>query len=141
MVLASPTIYPIAFRPTIRVLLVDDNPKFLQMMADVLALVSDFQVVGAVPSGREALAKIEQLQPDLVLVDMAMPGLDGLEVTRRIKKQPAAPRVIILTLHSDLEYQQAAQAAGADGYVVKWDLGVQLLPLIRSLFNSSTPGQ
>jgi len=141
MVLAASTIHSTAFRPAIRVLLVDDNPKFLQMTAGFLAIFAGFQVVGAADSGREALAQIEQLRPDLVLLDIAMPGLDGLEVTRRLKKQPAPPRVIILTMHDDLEYQRAAQAAGADGYVVKAEMGVQLLPLIRSLFTPSTPGR
>jgi DNA-binding NarL/FixJ family response regulator len=139
MISATSTAHPAASSLAIRVLAVDDNPKFLQMVVEFLALVAGLQMVGSARSGREALAQIEQLRPDLVLMDVVMPDLNGLEVTRWIKKQPDAPQVIILTMHDDLEYQRAAQAVGADGYVVKADLGVRLLPLIRTLFNRS-PG-
>lgn len=125
------------FTPAVRILTVDDNSQFLKVLTGFLAKYSGLQVVGAAQSGYEALARIEQLRPDLVLIDLAMPGLNGLETTRRIKKQAATPRVLILTMHDDLEYQHAAQTAGADGYVVKADLGVQLLPMIQTLFKFS----
>jgi CheY-like chemotaxis protein len=62
-----------------------------------------------------------------------MPEMDGLEVTRQIKVQPDAPRVVLLTLHDDLEYRRAAEALGADGFVTKPQLGRKLLDLLKSL--------
>lgn len=120
--------------PRIRVFLLDDNPQFLKVAAEFLATFPHLHIVGTAQSGSQALAQIEHLRPDLALIDLAMPSLNGLEMTRRLKQQPAAPRVILLILHDNSEYRQAAQAAGADGSVVKADLGTQLLPLIQTLF-------
>jgi DNA-binding NarL/FixJ family response regulator len=76
---------------------------------------------------------VTQLQPDLVLMDVAMPNMNGLEATRRIKTQADAPHVVILTLHDTPEYRAAAEAVGADNFVSKAEFNAQMLPLIRTL--------
>ncbi|MCI0390916.1 MAG: response regulator transcription factor [Acidobacteria bacterium] len=117
-----------------RILLVDDNPKFLEAASRFLSVVPEVEIVACVFSGREAVEQSAQLQPDLVLMDLVMPGMDGLAATREIKAQPDAPRVIIVTLHKHQEYRAAAEAVGADGFLSKSEFGAQLLLLIRALF-------
>lgn len=122
----------------VRILLVDDSAEFLASAADYLAAQPDLHVIGRAQSGQAALEQTAALRPDLVLMDIAMPGLNGLETTRQIKARPTPPRVIILTLHDNPEYRSAAAGVQADGFVAKSDFGVQLLPLIRSLFAHPT---
>ena len=119
--------------PPLRVLLVDDNARFLEAAARFLSRES-LSIVGQARSGAQALEQVAQLQPDLVLIDVAMPGMSGLDATRLIKGQPNPPRVVILTFHDNAEYRAVAQSAGADGFVAKTDFGVQLLPLIETMF-------
>lgn len=118
----------------IRTLLVDDNPDFVEAAAHFLASDPEIEIVGVSLSGPDAINRLPGLLPDLVLVDLAMPDLNGLEVTRQIKSQANAPRVVLLTLHDNQEYRRAGQAAHADGFMTKSDLGIGLLPLIHSLF-------
>jgi DNA-binding NarL/FixJ family response regulator len=80
------------------------------------------------------LEQTTALRPDLVLMDLAMPGMGGLEATRRLKAEPDAPRVIMLSLHEHPMYRTAALDAGANGFVPKSKLGTALLPMIHSLF-------
>jgi two-component system nitrate/nitrite response regulator NarL len=118
----------------IRVLLVDDGAEFLEAVARFLTSDPEIEVVGQSITGKEALELETALKPDLVLMDLALPDISGLDLTRRFKSQPDSPRVIMLTLHDNREYRQAAEEANADGYVAKTDLGVQLLPMIHSIF-------
>jgi CheY-like chemotaxis protein len=122
-----------AARP-IRVLLVDDSAEFLESAARFLATDTVLAIVGRALSGAEALAQIELLGPDLVLVDLMMPEMNGLELTGHIKARPYPPRVIIVTLYSLAEYSNAAETALADGWVTKSTFGTNLLPLIYRLF-------
>ena len=119
--------------PAHRVLLVDDSPEFLESAVHFLAEDPAIEVVGRVFSGRGALEQLPVLKPDLVLMDVSMPEMNGLEATRRIKAQDDDLRVILLTLHDNPEYRAAAQAAKADGFVAKSELGIELLPLIHQL--------
>lgn len=89
-------------------------------------------------SGPKALEQVGPLHPHLVLMDLAMEGMNGLEATRRLKAQENPPRVIILTLHDNPEYRAAAEQAHADGFVAKSDLGEKLLPLIHHLCPDQT---
>jgi DNA-binding NarL/FixJ family response regulator len=117
----------------LRILLVDDSVQFLDVVARTLATVPAIEIVGRALSGRDALEQVTQLQPDLVLMDVAMPNMNGLEATRRIKTQADAPHVVILTLHDTPEYRAAAEAVGADNFVSKAEFNAQMLPLIRTL--------
>jgi DNA-binding NarL/FixJ family response regulator len=118
----------------IRTLLVDDSPEFLEAAGRFLAADPYIELVGTVLSGKEAIEQVSILNPDLVLMDLAMPGINGLETTRRIKAEPDAPRIIILTLHDNPEYRAASESVDADGFIAKSDFGAELLPLIYLLF-------
>lgn len=84
-------------------------------------------------SGAEALARVPALQPDLVLVDIAMPEMDGFELARRLKSQGIPPRVVMVTIHDDASYRAAAGEAGADGFICKSDFTLQFLALLHEL--------
>jgi DNA-binding NarL/FixJ family response regulator len=118
----------------IRVLLVDDSLEFLESATRFLATDPSIAIVGRAFSGPEALEQIRLLQPDLVLVDLVMPRMNGLQMTSLVKSRPNAPRVIILTLYGVSEYAAASEAAHADGWISKSAFGVELLPLIHTLF-------
>jgi DNA-binding NarL/FixJ family response regulator len=118
----------------IRTLLVDDSPEFLDAAGRFLASYPNIELVGSALSGKEAIEQVALLNPDLVLMDLAMPGINGLETTRRIKAEPGAPRVIILTLHDNPEYRAASDSVNADGFIAKSDFGAELMPLIRYIF-------
>jgi DNA-binding NarL/FixJ family response regulator len=120
-------------------LLVDDHAQFVDSLAQFLAVDARLEVVGRTGSGAAALERVAELSPDLVLIDLSMPDMDGLETTRRLKRLSNAPRVIILTLHDQSPYRAAARLAGADGFVSKSEFGTKLLPVIFGLFSRSVP--
>lgn len=121
----------------LRILLVDDSAEFLESAARFLSNDQEILLVGIAHSGYEALARVAELRPDLVLIDLAMPGLNGLETTRLMKAGGAAPRVVIMTFHDTTEYRQAARDATADGFIAKSAIRSQLFPMIASLFTES----
>ncbi|HVF10002.1 MAG TPA: response regulator transcription factor [Abditibacteriaceae bacterium] len=118
----------------IRILLVDDSPAF--RMGAKLFLTSDpgYEIVGQASSGADAIQQVSQLHPDLVLMDLKMPGMDGLEATRRIKTQPGAPNIVIVSLHDNSAYVEAAANAGADGFVSKAEFSA-LFPVLCDMFS------
>lgn len=120
---------------SLRIILVDDSPEFLESAVRFLSADPRIHIVGRALSGRDALNQIPSLKPDLVLMDLAMPEMNGLEVTRQIKAQPRAPRVVILTLYDTPEYRSAAEGVGADGFITKSDFGTQVLPMLEVLFD------
>lgn len=123
-------------RPHVRTLMVDDHAAFLDELAHLMEEDREMDVVGRATSGEDALEQASALRPDLVLMDLAMPGMGGLEATRRLKNTAGtgAPRVIMLSLHEHSMYHLAALDARADGFVPKSKLGTMLLPMIHSLF-------
>ena len=104
---------------TTRVLLVDDDVEFLDSAALLLGAAPGLTVVGRARSGEEAVAEVERLLPDLVLMNTGMAGLGALEATRRIKARHQAPRIILLALHDTDDQRHAAEEAGADGLLSK----------------------
>src|SRR5262245_49096795 len=97
---------------SLRVLLVDDNQAFLNLATRELAADARLQVVGCVQSAEEALAQVQHVPLDLVLLDIALPRMNGLEATRQIKAQLGAPRVVLVTIHDTPDYRAAGMAAG-----------------------------
>ena len=123
----------------IRTLLVDDNLEFLQSAVGFLSTFPEIAVVGQAMSGDEAFDQVQKLKPDLVLMDLRMPGINGLEATRRIKRLVHPPRTVILTIHNGPEYRVSAEGVGADGFITKSQMGVDLMPLIQALFTGRRP--
>lgn len=115
---------------TIRLLLADDNAVFRYFAASYLSGKAGLQVVATAGSGAEAIKRARELSPDVVLLDLDMPGMDGIQAARVITARPDAPPVIILSMHDDLEHREAARHAGAVGYVTKPNLRSELLPCI-----------
>lgn len=120
--------------PKIRVLLVDDHTILREGLRSLLSLQEDIEVVGEAGDGQAALELISTLKPDIVVMDIAMPGMDGLEATRRIKKDFPETRVLILTQHDNREYVFSLLQAGAVGYILKKSGGTEVVNAIRSTF-------
>ncbi len=109
---------------TIRVLLVDDLPQVRQGLASLLQLAARkaqqlIEVVGEAQNGVEAVRQAQALRPDVILMDLEMPVMDGYEATRRIKAGQPATRVIILSIHADAQAVQRARGVAADDFLVK----------------------
>ncbi|MFH1169665.1 MAG: response regulator transcription factor [Chloroflexota bacterium] len=117
----------------IKILVVDDHAIMRDGIRALLDLQNDIQVVGEASDGLEAIEKVRELAPDIVVMDIAMPGMDGLEATRRIKKKDPAVKVLILTQYDNKEYILSAIKAGVSGYVPKKALGTELVSAIRTV--------
>lgn len=117
----------------IRVLLVDDHTIFREGVRALLAGYPDIEVVGEASDGRQAIDRVLELEPDVVLMDIAMPGLGGLEATLEIRKLKPESRVLILTQYDNREYVFPILKAGAAGYVLKRAAGTDLVSAIRAV--------
>jgi len=104
---------------TIKILLADDQELILESLRIVLSLEEDFEIVGLAKNGEEAIEGCEQSQPDIVLMDINMPVMDGVAATARIKERFPATKVIILTSYREVEYVLTALSHGAEGYLLK----------------------
>jgi two-component system response regulator NreC len=118
--------------PNIRVLVVDDHTLIRQGIVGLLESQPDIEVVAEAGSAPEALAAATRLAPDVVLMDVSMPGMSGLEATRSIRAGSPATRVLILTIHDREDYLYEALRAGASGYVLKGADVQELLRAVRS---------
>jgi DNA-binding NarL/FixJ family response regulator len=116
----------------IRVLLVDDHAMFREGVRSLLEGEPDLEVVGEVEDGRQAVQTALTLAPDVVLMDITMPQLDGIEATRQIRSQNDTIKVLILTMHDNEDVFFRSISAGASGYVLKRSGGVELMSAIRS---------
>ena len=114
-----------------RVLLADDNESFRGALAAILALQPDIEIVGNATNGREAIKQVRNLQPDVLVLDIRLPDLDGLEVLSLLRAKGDHTRVVILSLWDNIEYRRTAERYGAAAYVVKGAAFTQLLPVIR----------
>ena len=114
-------------------LLVDDNPTFLRILKSYLDenYLEEVLVVGTASDGNEALAKATELRPDVILLDLAMPGLTGLNAIPHLRRLMPEVGIIVLTVLSTNGYREAAISAGADDFVPKANLNTDLLPAIR----------
>jgi DNA-binding NarL/FixJ family response regulator len=124
------------FMKSVRVLLVDDNERFLESIERYFISVPEMHIVcaGKAKSGEEGVKLSAELKPDLILMDVTMPRMNGIEAMRLIKQEANAPRVVILTIHESNEYRRAARETGADGYLTKSECTEKLVPLVQSLF-------
>jgi DNA-binding NarL/FixJ family response regulator len=109
-----------------RVLIVDDHPLFREGVKSILARGAGFDVIGEAETGEDGFRKAKDLSPDLLLSDITLPGINGIELTRNVRSLLPATRVVIMTVHSRVNYLREALRAGATGYVVKDSAGERL---------------
>jgi len=114
-----------------RVLVVDDHTVIRRGIQSILQAWSDWEVAGEAANGEEAIRLTLDLKPDVVLMDISMPGIGGLEATRAIRKVCPEARVLLLTLHDSLEWVETALHAGARGYLLKSDTEGELVRALK----------
>lgn len=124
--------------PAIRILVVDDHEVVRKGIAAILETEPDVELAGEATTGAEAVSRCVDLRPDVVLMDLVMPDLDGIEATRRVKAQEDPPRVLVLTSFATDDKVYPAIQAGADGYLLKDSGSETLLEAIRSVHQGRT---
>ena len=122
----------------IRVLLADDHAVVRAGLKAVLGAARDIQVVGEASNGRDALAMIERLDPDVVLMDLTMPEMDGVAATKALVARKSRTRVLVLTMHAEDEYLVPLLEAGASGYLVKSAADRELVDAVRAVAHGDT---
>jgi DNA-binding NarL/FixJ family response regulator len=125
----------------VTVLIVDDNAQFRVLLREIVAAEPDLHVVDEAADGAEAIQLAQDLRPDILLLDLGMPRVNGLEVLRWSKAERPECQVIIVTVHTEDAYRQAAEASGADAFLLKKTLGTDLLPTLQRLRGSLAPPQ
>ncbi len=113
------------------VLIVDDDPQFRAVLSRLLEREPELRIVDEAGDGEASVRSIRETAPDVVLMDIRMPGIDGLEATRRIKAERPTTKIVILTSFAEEAYRRAASESGADAFLVKKMLSRELLPTIR----------
>jgi DNA-binding NarL/FixJ family response regulator len=119
-----------------RVLIADDHKIVVEGLKKLLG--TDFEIVGAVEDGRELVKAVEKLCPDVIIVDISMPSLNGIEAVRQIKETYKEMKVVFLTMHPDTAYAASAFKAGASGYVLKRSAPDELVTAIRAALKGRT---
>ena len=118
---------------SITILIADDHRVVLDGLRLLLETKGDIKVVGEAVTGREAVQKARELKPDIVIMDIAMPELNGIEATEQISRLLPATRIIILSMHSTTEHVMRALKAGAQGYLLKESTGAELMDAVRAV--------
>lgn len=118
---------------TLRVLVVDDNDSVRRSICRILGAEADIEVVCEATDGADALNKIREHQPDVVLLDITMPSLTGLEVAEIAKLEFPSVQVLIVSQHDSRGFQWSALAAGVSGYIIKSNVGKELIPELRRI--------
>ena len=123
----------------IRVLLADDHTLFREGLRSLFAAEQDIDVVGQASDGAEAVRKTAELSPDVVVMDIMMPGMNGIDATRIIRSEHPATRVLVLSMYDDEEYVQRLLAAGASGCMLKRATSDELVRALRDVVAGGTP--
>src|SRR5882724_12355390 len=121
------------------ILIVDDNPRLRALIRRITTQKPALQVVGEAEDGAEAIRLTQLLRPDIVLMDLVMPRVNGLEAMQRIKVEHPETKVIIMTVHTEDAYRRTAEANGADAFLLKKTLMTTLLPTIRRVCGCMSP--
>lgn len=122
----------------IKVLIADDHAILREGIKALLSCYDDIRIVGEASDGLEAISRTKELDPDVVLMDIAMPGLGGLESTLELRKISPETKIIVLTQYNNREYIYRFLKAGASGYVLKKAVGTELLAAIRAVYAGDT---
>jgi DNA-binding NarL/FixJ family response regulator len=117
----------------IRVLVVEDYEPWRRYVSAALQKQTELQVIGEVSDGLEAVQQAEELQPDLILLDIGLPTLNGIEAARRIRKVSPASRILFVSENRSADIAEEALSTGASGYVVKSDARSELLPAVKAV--------
>ena len=125
----------------IRTLVVDDNARFVIAAENFLCADARIEVLPSAGSGEDALHSVERDRPDLVLMDLHLPGMNGLEATLRIKAGIAAPKVVMLSLEDGPAARGEARSAGVDAFLNKAQVATDLMPVIDRLFQYHEPAE
>ena len=118
---------------TIRVMIADDHAILRAGLRSLLALQEDMELIAEAIDGQDAVNKAEQNKPDVLLMDITMPGMNGIEALKHVRKVSPGSRVLILTMHDDHAYLRSVLAAGGSGYLVKRAADTELLAAIRTV--------
>jgi DNA-binding NarL/FixJ family response regulator len=124
----------------IRILIADDRPQVRESLQALLETEDGLLVVGHARDGREAVAQCATLAPGVVLMDLEMPGLDGLAATRLLRGRENCPAIVILTIHAGPWWQDQARRAGASAFVSKTDQPARIIQAIRQAAATPVPG-
>lgn len=120
------------------ILIADDHAIVREGLRRIVELQPDMTVVGEAKEGRDAVSQTEALQPNIVIMDIAMPMLNGIEATRAIRTSGSSTRIIMLSMHHTTEYVHRAIQAGAQGYILKESAGSEVVNAIREVMNGNT---
>ncbi len=122
----------------IRVLMVDDHALMRDGIRALIDLQDDIEIVAEACEGQDAIDKAQEFKPDVIIMDISMPDMDGLEATRRIKKKDPTVKVLVLTQHDNREYILSTIKSGSDGYLPKRALGSEFVAAIRTVYQGNS---
>jgi DNA-binding NarL/FixJ family response regulator len=125
-------------RTPIRILVVDDYERFRDFERLTILTQPELQIVGEVSDGPEAVQKAKELQPDLILLDIGLPNLNGIEAARKIREVSSASKILFVSENRSPDIAEEALSTGAGGYVVKSDGATELLPAIKAVLEGRT---
>jgi DNA-binding NarL/FixJ family response regulator len=120
----------------IRIYIVDDNEQFAKYMSRFLLSQENLSISGFATSGQEAIETLDKIDCDVVLMDIAMPNMNGLDTTKRLREIGFDKRIIMVSMHDDRYYNQTVQEVGADAYINKSDFCDKIIPTIERVLDS-----
>lgn len=118
-----------------RIMLVDDHPVFRSGLKHILCTESDYHVIAEADDGESAIDMVGDILPDIIIMDISMPGMDGIEVTRDIKRRLPDVRILMLTMYADEAFLKESLDAGASGYVLKRAVDTELVHAVKLVMN------
>ncbi len=121
-----------------RIVLAEDHTILREGIRALLSSSPNLEIVGEAGDGREAIQRVEEHKPDLILMDLSMPRLNGMEAVREIKRRAYETKILVLTVHKTEEYILATLQAGADGYLLKDSTSEELMMAVKSVLNGKT---
>ncbi|WP_245747456.1 response regulator [Anaerobacillus alkalidiazotrophicus] len=121
-----------------KIMLVDDHGVLLSGIQLLLSKINEWEIIGTVSSGEEAVEKVFVWNPDLILMDISMPGIGGIEATKQIKLSHPKVKILMLTMYSEEDYFKKALKAGASGYVLKKAVDTELISAVRTVLQGET---
>jgi DNA-binding NarL/FixJ family response regulator len=121
--------------PSFRILIVDDHELIRQGVRFIFSRDSQFAICGEAANGAEAIEQVKNLNPDVVILDISMPVMNGLEAAPEIRRVAPKTKIVVLTMHDSAQMRKQAQDAGADAFVTKAQVASQLMQVVQSLLD------